>query len=404
MGRSMPVPLLDLRAQYAPLREEIRAAFDRVADSQVLLGGPELDAFEAEAAAYCRSAHAVGCSSGTDALVMALMALDVGPGDDVLLPSYTFFATAGSVARLGARPVFVDIDPVSFNVDLPALCAAVTPRAKAIIPVHLYGQCADMPAILSLAEERHLAVVEDAAQAIGAECGGLRAGGMGNVGCFSFYPTKNLGAFGDAGLLTTQDAALAERLRMIRNHGSRRRYYHEILGGNFRLDALQAAILRIKLRRLDAWTEARRRNAARYNRLFSEAGVVCNAAAGIPRDFESSASLILPHESPSTGKSAPRLDGDPFPGHRHVYNQYVVRVGRRDAVIAALQAAQIGHEIYYPVPLHRQECFAALNYPEGSLPAGEAAARTTLALPVYPELTAAQQEEVVAAVLRGLRS
>ena len=399
----MAVPLLDLRAQYAPLREEIRAAFDRVADSQVLLGGPELDAFEAEAAAYCRCRFAVGCTSGTDALLMALMALDVGPGDDVLLPSYTFFATAGSVARLGARPVFVEIDPVSFNMDVAALKAAVTPRTKAIIPVHLYGQCADMPAILSFAEERSLAVIEDAAQAIGAEHCGARAGAMGRIGCFSFYPTKNLGAFGDAGMLTTQDAALAERLRMIRAHGSRRRYYHEIIGGNFRLDALQAAVLRIKLRRLDAWTEGRQRNAARYNKLFTQAGIVLDGPVNWA-EFERGRQVVLPKESPCAGKAAVRVEGDPFAGHRHVYNQYVIRVGRREAVMAALKAAGIGHEIYYPVPLHRQECFAALKYAEGSLPASECAARTTLALPVYPELTSAQQDEVVAALVKGLCS
>ena len=390
----MAVPLLDLRAQYAPLREEIRAAMDRVADSQQLCLGPEVEAFEREAAAYCGSRHGIACSSGTDALLMALMAANVGPGDEVITASFTFFATGGSIARLGARPVFADIDPVSFNLDPEDVRRRLTPRTRAIMPVHLYGQCADMEALSALARERGLALIEDAAQAIGAEHGGRRAGAIGETGCFSFYPTKNLGAFGDAGMVTAQDDALAERLRMIRVHGSRKRYVHEIVGGNFRMDGLQGAVLRVKLRRLDDWTAARQRNAERYNRLFTEAGV-----AGEPGE---PGKLLLPMESPSSGRAALRTAGDPFPGHRHVYNQYVVRTDRREAVMAALKAAQVGCEIYYPTPLHAQECFAGLGYRPGDLPVSEAAARACLALPIYPELTEAQQAEVVAAVVNGL--
>ena len=408
-----PVPLLDLRAQYASIRDEVRAAMDRVTESQRLILGPEVEEFEREIAAYCGCKHAIGCSSGTDALVMALMALGVGPGQQVITSAYTFFATAGSIARLGARPVFADIDPVSFNMDAAYLEWLVTKKARAIIPVHLYGQCTDARAVLEGGRRHGLPVIEDAAQAIGAETEGRRAGALGEIGCFSFYPSKNLGAFGDAGMVTTNSDDLADRLRALRVHGSQKRYYHAFVGGNFRLDALQAAVLRVKLRYLDRWTEARQRNAAQYNRLFSEAGAAiaadelkCHARkCKEPEkcELEKSGRIVLPAESPAQGQHALRLDAAPFPGHRHVYNQYVIRAGCRDAVIASLKKAEVGYEIYYPLPLHLQECFAALGHKRGDLPASECAARTSLALPIYPELAEEQQRRVVDAVVRGVR-
>lgn len=409
-----PVPLLDLRAQYASLRGRLREAMERVAESQALILGPEVEAFEREAAAYCGTGHAVGCSSGTDALTMALMAVGVGQGDDVITTAYSFFATAGSIARLGAKPVFADIDPVSFNLLPERVERLLTPKTRAILPVHLYGQCAEMDPLLDAARRYGIAVIEDAAQAIGAETGGLRAGARGDIGCFSFYPTKNLGAFGDAGMATTNDLPLAEKLRMIRAHGSRTLYEHEMVGGNFRLDAIQAAVLRVKLEYLDRWSEARQRNAVRYNRFFEDAGVVaraedvacltggCRNAAAC--DLTDGDRIVLPAESPGPGRFAVRGTGSPFPGHRHIYNQYVIRTGRRDAVIAALKKGGIGHMIYYPIPLPLQKCFAYLAHKPGDFPASECAARTSLALPIYPELTEAQQREVVAAVVAGLKS
>jgi dTDP-4-amino-4,6-dideoxygalactose transaminase len=363
----MGVPLLDLRAQYDPIREEILAAMTRVADSQHFIGGPEVAAFEREIAADIGVAHAIGLSSGTDALLVALMALGVGPGDEVITPTFSFFATAGCVSRVGAVARLVDIDPVTYNLDPAAVAAAMTPRTKAIIPVHLYGQCADMDPILDLAARAGVPVIEDAAQAIGASYKGRQAGTMGTAGCFSFFPSKNLGAFGDAGLLTTNDTALAHEVRLLRNHGAEPKYFHKRIGGNFRLDALQAAVLRVKRTRLDAWTEGRRRNADRYDRLFAASG----AAIGLP------------------ARAADR---------RHIFNQYVIRIADRDAVRAAVTARGIGTEIYYPVPFHLQECFAPLGYRAGDFPVAERAAAEVLALPIYGELTEAQQREVVEAV------
>jgi dTDP-4-amino-4,6-dideoxygalactose transaminase len=363
----MGVPLLDLQAQYRPIRDEILAALTRVADSQRFIGGPEVEAFEREMAADLGVAHAVGLSSGTDALLVALMALGIGPGDEVITPTFSFFATAGCVSRLGATPRLVDIDPLTFNVDPAAVAAAITPRTRAIIPVHLYGQCADMDPILDAARRHGIAVLEDAAQAIGATYKGRQAGSMGTAGCFSFFPSKNLGAFGDAGLLTTNDAALAHEVRLLRNHGAEPKYLHQRIGGNFRLDALQAAVLRVKRPHLEAWTEARRRNADRYDRLFAER----DAAVGLPARA---------------------------PDCRHIFNQYVIRVAGRDAVRAGLEARGIGTEVYYPVPFHLQECFAPLGYRAGDFPIAEAAAADVLALPIYGELAEAQQEEVVAAL------
>jgi dTDP-4-amino-4,6-dideoxygalactose transaminase len=369
------VPLLDLRAQYAPLRDEILAALARVADSQRFILGPEVEALEHELARQIGVGHAVAVSSGTDALLLALMALGVGPGDEVVTSPYSFFATAGAVARLGARPVFVDIDPATFNLDPAGLAAAITPRTKAILPVHLFGLAADMDPILDEASRSGVPVIEDAAQAIGAAYGGRPVGSLGAFGCFSFFPSKNLGAFGDAGLLTTNDAARASRARVLRTHGMEPRYIHHALGGNFRMDALQAAVLRVKAPHLPAWTEARRLNAGRYVRLFREAGL----------------------------EGRIRLPVEP-PGRRHVFNQFVIRISARDELKQHLDARGIGNEIYYPVPFHLQPCFADLGHAAGDFPRAERAAAESLALPVYGELTMAEQETVVEAVAEFVRA
>lgn len=363
------VPLLDLKAQYAPIREEVRAAIDRVADAQYFIGGPEVEGLEREVAAYSQCPYGIGVSSGTDALIAALMAVEIKPGDEVITTPYTFFATGGCIHRLGAVPVFVDIDPDSYNINPALIAAAITPRTRVIMPVHLYGQMADMDAIMALAARHKLIVIEDAAQAIGAEYKGRRAGSIGHFGCFSFFPSKNLGGFGDGGMVTATDPALAERVKWLRNHGMNPKYYHKYVGGNFRLDALQAAVLRVKLKYLDGWTASRQRNADRYRRLFAEAGLTDE--------------IGLPHDA-GFG--------------RHIYNQFIIRTGRRDAVIASLKERKIGHEIYYPVPLHLQECFADLGYRAGAFPHSEAAARETLALPIYGELTEEMRAAVVAAV------
>ena len=363
------VPLLDLDAQYRPLRSALLDAVTRVCDSQRFIMGPEIAAFEHEMAAMLGVRHAVAVSSGTDALLLALMALGVTAGDEVVTPTYSFFATAGAVARLGARPVLVDIDPSTFNMDPRALGAALTEKTKAIVPVHLFGQCADMEPILNLASQRGIPVVEDAAQAIGATYKSQPAGGLGTFGCFSFFPSKNLGAFGDAGLLTANDDALAKKARLLRTHGMEPRYYHHLVGANFRMDALQAAVLRVKAPHLAGWTEHRRANADRYRALFRDAGLLDR--------------VILPVEAPD---------------RRHIYNQFVIRTADRDGLKAHLDAAGIGTEIYYPVPFHQQPCFAYLGYPAGAFPDAERAARESLAIPIYGELTLAQQETVVGAV------
>ena len=366
---AVAVPLLDLSAQWAEIRDEALAAITRVCDSQRFILGPEVDALERELAQAIGVRHAIGVSSGTDALLVALMALGIGPGDEVVTSTYSFFATAGSIARAGGRPVLVDIDPVSYNLDPAAVRAAITPRTKAIMPVHLYGQCADMDAIGAIAAEAGVPVIEDAAQAIGSEYRGRQAGTFGLTGCFSFFPSKNLGAFGDAGLVTTSDDAFADRVRLLRVHGAERQYHHRLVGGNFRIDALQAAVLRVKAPRLAAWTEGRRRNAARYRELFAQAGL--------------EGRVTLPVEGP---------------GHHHIYNQYVVRMPARDRVKEILAARRVATAIYYPVPFHLQECFAPLGYAPGAFPHAEAAARETLALPVYGELTDAQLSHVVASI------
>jgi len=361
----MKVPLLDLTAQYKTIRWEVRTAIDRVCESQAFILGPEVTACEHEIATFCGVAHAVGVSSGTDALLIALMAAGVGSGDEVITSPFTFFATAGVIARLGARPVFVDIETDSFNIDPEQVEARIGARTKAILPVHLFGRCANMEALGDIARRHGLALIEDAAQAIGAKDEqGRSAGSTGDIGCLSFFPSKNLGAFGDAGMVLTSQPKLAEMLRILRVHGGKPKYYHKQIGGNFRLDALQAAVLRVKLRYLPLWTAARRQNARRYRELFAHAGLARHLA--VPADV---------------------------PGH--IYNQFVIRCAERDALQAFLRGQEIETEIYYPVPLHLQECFADLGYRAGQFPRAEAAARQVLALPIYPELGQEQQGYVV---------
>lgn len=390
------VPLLDLEAQYRTIRGEVEEAVLALLASQRFILGPEVEALEAEVARYVASPHGVGVSSGSDALIVALMAEGIGPGDEVVTPAYSFFATAGAVSRLGARPVLVDIEPDTFNVEPEAVEAALGRRTRALVPVHLFGQTAEMEPLLELAaahraDAGRLVVIEDAAQAIGAEdAAGRRAGSIGDYGAFSFFPSKNLGGAGDGGLVTTGDAERAGRLRMLRNHGAEPKYYHRVVGGNFRLDALQAAVLRVKLPHLDAWTAGRQANAARYRQLFSDAGLavplpecVSGRCAAGDCGLDGIEGVVLPEERP---------------GVRHIYNQFVIRTPRRDALREHLADRRVGSEVYYPIPFHLQECFADLGHHAGDFPASECAARHSLALPIYPELTAAQIEHVVASV------
>jgi len=369
----MKVPLLDLHAQYAGIREEVRAAIDEVCDSQHFILGPAVERLEQRIAAYSVTEHGIGVSSGTDALLAALMALGIKTDDEVVTTGYSFFATAGAIARLGATPVFADIDARSCNLSVRALERAVTRRSRAIVVVHLFGQMADMDPILEIGARNNLPVIEDAAQAIGAEYKGRRAGSMGQMGCFSFFPSKNLGAFGDGGMVVTRDPALAERLRVLRSHGARPKYHHPMIGGNFRLDALQAAVLQVKLARLDGWTEKRQLNAGLYRKLLTDHGLIDRGC------------LVLPTEVWKSG-------GD---RHHHIYNQYVVRAKHREALQAFLTSSGVGTEVYYPVPLHQQKCFDYLKNRVGSLPESERAAAETLALPIYPELTEEQITYVV---------
>jgi len=365
------VPLLDLKAQYATIREEIREAVQEVLESQYFILGPKVEECERRVAAYCECKHGVGVSSGTDALLISLMAEGIGPGDEVITTPYTFFATVGSISRLGAKPVFVDICPRTYNLDVSQIECRVTPRTRAIIPVHLFGQCADMGPILDIAQRYGLAVIEDAAQAIGAEYKGRRAGSMGHYGCFSFFPSKNLGAAGDGGMVVTQDDDRAEKLRILRAHGSKPKYYHGLVGGNFRLDALQAAIVNVKLSHLVDWTAGRQANAHRYRERFEQAGLTADDTVRLPCEL---------------------------PDRRHIYNQFVIRVPRRDELRQHLKDNGVGSEVYYPVPLHVQKCFAELGYREGDFPESEGAANETLAIPVYPELTDEQTQYVIGCI------
>jgi dTDP-4-amino-4,6-dideoxygalactose transaminase len=386
------VPLLDLKAQFAQIRAEVMPAIEQVCASQHFILGAHVHALEEEIAHYCGASAGIGVSSGTDALLLALMALGIGTGDEVITSPFTFFATAGTIARAGARPVFCDIDPLTFNLSPAAVQAfidercvrqggqlvnrATGGRVKALMPVHLYGQSADMDPLMAIARQHGLKVIEDAAQAIGtAYTNGQRVGTFGDVGCFSFFPSKNLGAFGDAGLCTTNDAELAESMRVLRVHGGKPKYFHAVIGGNFRIDELQAAVLRVKLKYLDGWTEGRQRNAAYYDSAFADAALGQNLRT--PQAIE---------------------------GGRHIFNQYVVRVQRRDALKQRLAERNIGTEIYYPVPLHLQACFAYLNYRAGDFPHSELAAHETLALPIYPELEQAQLAHVVTSIAEFYRA
>ncbi|OQW63320.1 MAG: transcriptional regulator [Nitrospira sp. ST-bin5] len=362
----MNIPLLDLKAQFQPLRAEIMTAVQTVCDEQGFILGPRVVAFEESLAKYVGARYAIGCASGSDALLLSLMAMGVGQGDEVITVPFTFFATAGAVSRLGAKPVFIDIQPDTFNLDPTQLERAVTSRTKAIIPVHLFGQCADMPAINQIAKAKRLHVIEDACQAIGAGQGGQRAGVLGDTACFSFFPSKNLGGFGDGGMITTNDQGLADALAMLRVHGSRVRYLHEAVGINSRLDALQAVVLDIKLKYLDQWAEGRRRNAARYDQLFRAAGLLDRVTL------------------PSTKA-----------GNFHVYNQYTVRVSKRDELRAHLKEKGVGTEIYYPLPMHMQNCYQDLGYRKGAFPLSERAAEEVMSLPIYAELSDAQLTYVV---------
>jgi dTDP-4-amino-4,6-dideoxygalactose transaminase len=366
--RGTGVPLCDLQTQYEEIQPQIEEAVARVLRSGQVILGPEVKALEEEIARYCGVGHAIGCASGTDALSLALAALDVGPGDEVIMPPFTFFATAGCVCRLGARPVFVDIDPITYNVDPLQIEKKITPRTRAILVVHLYGQCADMEPIWHVADRHGAPIIEDAAQAFGADYQGKRAGTLGGISCFSFYPSKNLAAYGDAGLVATNDPDWAARLACLRVHGMEPKYYHKYIGWNARIDAVQAAILRVKLPYVDSWITGRQQAASRYDALIGEHHLGHFLSRPVVR-----------------------------PDRRHVFNQYVVRVasGQRDSLIRHLQAEKIGCDIYYPVPLHLQECLGYLGHREGEFPASEEACRTVLALPMYPELTMEQQERVI---------
>lgn len=362
----MKVPFIDLKLQYRAMSSDVQKAISEVCEEQAFILGPRVQAFEKAVADYLAVSHAVGVASGSDALLLSLMALGIGQGDEVITTPYTFFATAGAILRLGARPVFVDINPQTFNMDPKQVDAALTPGVKTLLPVHLFGQCTEMKPLQALAADEDLTIVEDAAQAMGAKYNGKNAGSLGDLGCFSFYPTKNLGGFGDGGMVVTASANLAERVRMLRVHGSRERYLHEMIGLNSRLDALQAAVLMIKLKYLDQWTQQRRQKAKNYNQLFSQAGLT--------------EQIRLPVE---------------LAGNYHVYNQYVICVPRRDELKAYLAQEGVGTEVYYPVPLHLQPCLREMGYKVGDFPESERAARESLALPIFPELTDDQQTFVV---------
>ena len=369
----MKVPLLDLKTQYTLIKEEVKSAIDEVLESQYFILGPKVAELEKNIAAYCDSAHATGVSSGSDALLISLMAMDIRPGDEVITTPFTFFSTAGAISRLNAVPVFVDIDPQTYNIDPHKIEAAITPKTKVIIPVHLYGQCADMGTILSLSQKHHIRILEDAAQAIGAEYKGKKAGSMGDMGIFSFYPSKNLGGYGDGGMVVTNDESLYQKTKILRDHGSRLKYFYKSIGGNFRLDAIQAAVLNVKLAYLDQWSQKRQENALYYDQRLQETGLIEKGLMGIP---------------PPVLKSTKDKN-------YHIYNQYTLRLKKRDKLKKFLKENEIGTKIYYPLPLHLQDCFRDLGYKKGDLPASENASKSVLSIPVFPELTPAQKDFVV---------
>ena len=380
----MKVPLLDLKPQYLSLKKELDDAVLRVAESQYFILGPEVEKMEKEFCDYLHCKHAIGVSSGTDALLLALMAIDIKPGDEVIVPTYSFFATAGVVSRLNATPALADIDPINFNIDSEAVKMKITKKTKAIIPVHLYGQSADMEPIMKVARENNIKVIEDAAQAIGTQYkDGKCVGTIGDIGCFSFFPSKNLGGYGDGGLVTTDNDELAYMIRIKRVHGCEQKYYHKVIGGNFRIDAIQSAVLRVKLPHLDKWSEKRRANAEYYYELFKKADL---AEEPGKNKFDDKNKVLLPK---------PVYKGHAGVENYHIYNQFIIRVQKRDELKKFLTENEIGNEIYYPIPFHLQECFANLNYKVGDFPESEKASDTSLAIPIYPELTKEQQEFVV---------
>lgn len=394
----MKVPLLDLKSQYNSIKDEIRTAIDEVLETQHFILGPKVTAIEEAIAEYSGSKFGVGVSSGSDALLICLMAEGIGAGDEVITTPYTFFATAGAISRTGARPVFADIQPENYNIAPDKIVSKITSRTRAIIPVHLYGQSADMEAIMEVAEQHGLKVIEDAAQAIGAECilgdRVRRVGSIGDYGCFSFFPSKNLGGFGDGGMVVVNDQDRAKSLRILRVHGSEPKYYHKLVGGNFRLDALQAAVLSVKMRYLDAWTASRQQNAAWYDDAFRVTGLVDKGLIALPKPVWRER---LAKKNMSLNPKIPN-----FGGHYHIYHQYVINTPRRNELNSYLTSKGVGSAIYYPLPLHLQECFADLGYQVGSFPVSEAAAKNTLALPMYPELTLEQRQYVVDMVVEGL--
>lgn len=386
----MKVPLLDLKAQYKTIKSDIDKALIDVAESQNCILGKEVENLEKNLCDYLECKHAIGVSSGTDALLVALMAYDIKPDDEVIIPTYSFFATAGVVSRLNAKPVFIDSDPVTFNIDPNKLEALITKKTKAIVPVHLYGQSADMELLMEIADKHNLKVIEDAAQAIGTQYEtGVKVGNIGHIGCFSFYPSKNLGCFGDGGLVTTNDDTLAEKLRILRVHGGKPKYYHRIIGGNFRLDAIQAAVLNVKLPHLDSWTKKRQENAGKYTAYFKKYEL---AETEGKTDFDNKNKVLLPE---AVYKNLNLK-------YYHIYNQYVIRVKDRDALRKHLTENEIGTEIYYPVPFHLQECFSYLGYKKGDFTVSEFCAETSLALPIYPELTDEQIEFTVKTIKQFL--
>ena len=387
----MKVPLLDLKAQYRTIKSDIDAALIRMAESQSLILGPEVELLEKNLNEYLQCKYSVGGSSGTDALLIALMAIDIKPGDEVILPTYSFFATAGVVSRLNAKPVFAESDPVTFNIDPASIRKLITKNTKAIVPVHLYGQSAEMDEIMKIADEYNIKVIEDAAQAIGTQYkDGRRLGNIGHIGCFSFYPSKNLGCFGDGGLVTTNDEELAARLRILRVHGGKPKYYHKIIGGNFRLDAIQAAVLNVKLPHLDAWTKARQTNASLYTKFFIDHELAEETGR---LEYDENNKVLLPKA----------VYADKQFSHDHIYNQYVIRVKGRDDLRKHLTENEIGTEIYYPVPFHLQECFAFLGYKKGDFPVSEWCANDSIAVPIYPELSEEQIKFTVQTIAEYLK-